>query len=326
MSTQNLMTALHDYDFADLLKRSEPKRCMFDLEGQCNNSPVDGHFIQEGLLKLIQDSKKQVVSFYNVKATDWAELDVEYALNRPTSPDEAAKCQFLCDDHEKFFWLVENPSPNWDDPEHRAILVYRACLINRYIKEWFINFSSNIPFLSEVVVSQQEQLTGAIPLESATRKHLNGVDTGQLRHTVVRVQGRPIIAASGVILHPPLGTFFYDTWDDRVIPTRSSPVVITVLPTREDQVAMFSYTLDGIMNAKHLLDALEYHNGSIGTARFSKKLLEEVEFIHISPEAWASLGRPKQEFITHYWEASFDTSESEINISPSHVNLFATPS
>ena len=47
---------------------------------------------------------------------------------------------------------------------------------------------------------------------------------------------------------------------------------------------MFSYTLDGMMEAKHLLDALEYHNGSVGTARLSKKLLEEIEFIHILSE------------------------------------------
>ena len=261
------MTALRHYGFADLLKRSEPRRCMFDLEGQCNNSPVDGHFIQEGLLKLIQDSKKQVVSFYNHKATDWVELDVEYALNRPISPDEAAKCQFLCGDHEKFFWLVENPDPNWDDPEHRATLVYRACLMNRYIKEWFIEFSSNIPFLSEVVVSQQEQLAGAIPLESATRKYLSGIDASQLRHTVARIRGRPIVAASGLILHPPLGTTIFDSGNHRVISVRSSPIVITLLPLRGEQVAMFSYTLDGAMDANHLLDMLEYHNGSIGTAR-----------------------------------------------------------
>ena len=325
MSTQNLMTALHDCEFADLFKRSEPKRCMFDLEGQCNNSPVDGHFIQRGLLKLIQDSKKQVISFYNLKATNWAELGVEHALNRPISPDEAAKCQFLCEDHEKFFWLVEKPRPNWDDPEHRSRLVYRACLMNRYIKEWLIEFSSNIPFLSEVFVSQQKQLTGAIPLESATRKYLNGIDTGQLRHTVARIRGRPIVAASGLILHPPLGTIIFDSRNRRIIPVRSTPIVITLLPSRGEQVAMFSYTLDGTMDAKDLLDRLEYHKGSIGTARLSKKLLEEMEVIHISPKAWASLGRAKQEFITQYYETSFDTSESEINISPSYVNLFATP-
>ena len=46
MTTQNPITGLHDDDFADVFKRSEPKRCMFDLEGRCPNDPVDGHFIQ----------------------------------------------------------------------------------------------------------------------------------------------------------------------------------------------------------------------------------------------------------------------------------------
>ena len=86
---------------------------------------------------------------------------------------------------------------------------------------------------------------------------------------------------------------------------------------------MFSYTLEGMMDARDLLDGLEYHSGSIGTARLSKKLLEEVETIHISPKAWASLGKPKQEFITWYWNDMFGKSESEFNISPSRVDLFA---
>ena len=103
-------------------------------------------------------------------------------------------------------------------------------------------------------------------------------------------------------------------------------MVITLLPATGEQMAMFSYTLDGTMEAEDLSKGLEYYKGSIGTARLSKKLLDEVECIHISPKAWVSLGRHRQEFITQYWTASFGTSEREINISPSHVNLFATPS
>ena len=91
MTTHNMMTHSRDNDFAYRLKGAEPKRCMFDLDGRCNNDPVDGHFIQEGLLKLIQDSSKRVVSFYNLQAADWRELGVEYALNRPIPPSEAAQ-------------------------------------------------------------------------------------------------------------------------------------------------------------------------------------------------------------------------------------------
>ena len=309
--------------FADSLKSSEPRRCMFDLEGRCNNEPVEGHFIQEGLLKLIQDSTKRVISFYNLQAKDWTELGVQYALNRPISPDESAKCQFLCDDHEKFFWPIENPGPNWDDSEHKARLVYRACLINRYVKEWFITLASSIPLMAEVGVSQKQQLLYATLLESATREYLNGTRCGQLRHAVARVKGKPIIAASGVICHPPLGTFFRDNEDGNTIPVQSSSIAITILPAKGEQVAMFSSTLGGMMEAEDLLHRLEYHNGSIGTARLSKKLLEEMEFIHISPKAWTSLGKSKQEFITQYWQASFGTSESEFDIFPSRVDLFA---
>ena len=323
MATQGLTTDMYDDGFGELLQASEPRRCMFDLEGRCDNAPVDGHFIQEGLLKLIRDSNGHVISFYNYQPQNWTELDVEFALSRPLSPAEAARIKFLCNDHEQFFWPVENPSPDWDNPEHKARLAYRGCLMNHYIKEWFITFASHIPFLSEVFATHQQQLFGALPLEDALREHLNGTDFNRLRHTVARVRGRPIIAASGVILHPPLGTKMYYSWDGRVLPVRSSPIVVTVLPGKGEQVAMFSHTVEGAMDAQDLLDRLEYHNGSIATARLSKKLIEELEVIHMSPRAWASLGKPKQEFITQYWKISSQTSEDEFDIPPFQVDLFA---
>ena len=322
MAARNSTTGMYDDDFEILFEASEPQRCMFDLDGRCDNDPVEGHFIQEGLLKLIQDSQKQVLSFYNYRAKNWRELDFRFALNHPISPSEAAKCRFLCSGHEEFFWPVENPRPDWDDAEHRARLAYRSCLINRYIKEWFITFTSRIQ-LQEVVTSQQQQLLGALPLETAIRNYLTGADTGQLCHNIAYIQCKPTIAASGVILHPPLGSHIYDTRSDRVIPMGASPIAIALLPSIGIQVAMFSYAVDGTMDAIHLLDKLEYHNESIGTARLSKKLIEEVEAIHISPRAWASLGKFRQETITKYWIASLNTSESELDIPPSRLDLFA---
>ena len=319
-----ITTPHYEDDFAGPFYSSEPKRCVFDLEGQCSNDPVKGHFIQAGLLKLIQDSKKQIISFYNFQARNWNELDVEFALDQRTSPAEAANLQFLCTDHERFFWCVENPSPDWNDPEHKARLLYRVCLMNRYVREWFIEFGSNFPFLRQMAVAEEQQLRHVTGLESATRNYLNGTDLNQLRHTVAHIEGRPIIAASGVILHPLPGSAVLVNRDYRVIPMSSSPIAITILPAKREQVAMFSYTLEGSMDARHLLDGLEYHNGTIGTARLSKKLLEEMEVIHISPQAWASLGRPKQENITQYWKASYSTSQNEVDIFPSHVDLFAT--
>ena len=311
-----------EVDFEDLLKRSEPRRCMFDLDGECDNDPVRGHFIQKGLLKLIQDSRKRIIHFTDLRATNWEQLGVEYALSHPLSPDEAATREFLCTEHEKFFWRIENPDPNWDSPEHKALLAYRACLINRYTKEWFIDLSSRIPSMSQVSHTLKDQLLNAKPLETAIREYLTGINQDRLRHAVASIPGRPIIAASGVIYHPLLGSRLRDDWDGSVIPLPSSPIVITVLPARKAQVVMFSYPSDGVLNAEALLDAMGYHSGFISTAKLSKKLVEEIEFIQMSPKAWASLGKVKQEFIKWYVIASFVTSENELDPSPSRVDLF----
>ena len=320
--TTHILTDRNDDDFEDSFKGSEPRRCMFDLEGQCNNDPVEGHFIQKGLLKLIQDSQKRVILFYHLRAKNWEELGVEYPLNHPISPNQAATREFLCDEHEKFFWAMENPAPEWDNSEHKAKLAYRAFLINRYMKEWFIDLTSRPPYLSPVNESLKEQLLHAARLEATIRDYLNGTNRDRLRHTVARIPGRPIIAASGVIFHPLLGSVLHDSRDGSVIPAPSSPIVITVLPTKKAQMAMFSYASDGVLNAKALLDALGYHDGFISTAKLSKKLLEEIELIQMSPRAWASLGKSRQEFIKRYVMYSFGTSETDLDISPSRVDLF----
>ena len=325
MSTHLPITNFTDEYLLELFKISEPKRCMFDLEGQCVNPPVEGHFIQEGLLKLIQDTKQRVISFYNFEAANWKEMHVEYALNRPIAPKAAAKCQFLCAKHEKFFWLLENPGPDWVDPEQKARLVYRTCLINRYFKVWGIEFATRAS-LSDLLAAQRRQLNLAAPLESATRDYLNRTEQGQLRHELVRIKVKPRVAATGVVVHPLAGTYILDLRDNSVIPTGSSPVAITILPRKGEQVALFSYALTGLMHAKQLLAELEVHNGSVGTARLSKKVLEEMEFIHISQQFWTSLGRRKRMLISQYWEKSYGESERTVRVSPSSVDLFATQS
>ena len=296
---------------------------MFDLEGQCNNDPVEGHFIQKGLLKLIQDSTRRVVSFYTFQFTNWEALSLEYALSHLLSPNEAATRKFLCAEHEKFFWSTENPAPDWDNPDHKAKLAYRACLINRYMKEWFIGFGSGDPHLVWVSLTLREQLLHARPLEATIREYLNGAHHGRLRHEVTRIPGQPVIAALGVIFHPLIGSSIADNWSRRVVMSlHSSPIVVTLLPSKGEQLVMFSYASDGVFDAKDLVNALRYQDGSINTAKLSKKLIEEMEFIHMSPGAWASLGRRKREFITKYWYRNFGTSETDLDISPSRVDLF----
>ena len=205
--TREPMTDAAECEFlSDRFRRAEPKRCMYDLDGECNNPPVEGHFMQEGLLKLIQDSERRVISFYNLKAANRREMAVEYALNQPIRPKEAAKRLFLCEEHERFFWPLENPGPNWNDPEHKARLAYRTCLINRYFKEWAIRFAD--PFLPDLLAEQRQQLNLATPLESATRNYLNRTEQDHLRHVLARIRVRPRIAATGVIMEPLAGTHF----------------------------------------------------------------------------------------------------------------------
>ena len=234
----------------------------------------------------------------------------------------AARRQFLCDGHEGFFSDIENPKPNWDDPIHLLKLAYRSCRIEAYIKEWFVGVGSTVPGVAEMAEANRQQLSLALSLSESIRNDLIDEALNETRHSVAYINCRPTVAAAGLIAHPPLDSFYYDTWTNDFIPVPSSPIVITVLPERGRQVALFSYRRDGLFDATDLLEDLEYANETISTGKLSKKIIEEMELIHISPDAWERLGEVKQSTILSYYMNSMFTSENELTISPHLVDLF----
>ena len=311
-------------EFFRLLEEKEPRRCMFDLEGRCEKTPVNGHFIQEGLLKLIRDSNREVKSFYNLNAENLSEMSPFYGLSNSISTKLAARRPFLCKVHEQSFATVENPKPNWDNPLHLSTVSYRACLINSYIKEWFIKVWSELPFMWNQGDAQDQQLKLATPLLESIRNDLIGQKQEEIRHAVAYIECQPTFAATGVIAHPPIGSFFYNEWENRIIPVSSSPIAITVLPQRGGQVALLSYKRDDFLDGQDLLNRLEYSDHSISTGKLSKKIIEEMELIHISPVAWDAFGEIKQTTILNYWIDAMHSSENEVTISPNLVDLLMT--
>ena len=248
--------------------------------------------------------------------TEHCLLTVRFRLNKPPL------CHSCVPTTKSISGLWKTLAQTGTTLSHMAKLVYRAYLLDRYIGEWFVGFWSKFSYFSENIDSRKQQISLTEPLGYAIRKSLEKPDSGQLYHSLAYIHNKPRIAASGIIMHPPMGTHFRDFDYNRYIPVSSSPVVVTVLPAKGRQVVMFSYTLDGMLNARFLLDGLEYHEGTIGTARLSKKLLEEMEVIHISPRAWKSLSSIKQNAVKRYFHDSMGRSETDFNISPARVDLF----
>ena len=309
-------------DLFQLIEEMEPRRCMFDLFGRCDAPSVNGHFIQEGLIKLLRNRDKEVKSFYNFAARNLSEMSVFHTMNEAISTKLAARRPFLCRKHEEFFADIENPRPNWDDPVHLLKIAYRSCLIEVYIKEWFIGVWSKIPVMKAHLEIQKRQLRFASSLAEAIRNDLRESGCNEIKHVIAYIHCRPMIAATGVIGHPNRGAFIFDELNNRIFPLQSSPFTISVLPERGRQIVLFSYKREGLLDARHLLDGLEYSNETISTGKLSKKIIEEMELIHISPDAWERLGEMKQERILAYWIDSRGLSEEEFTIPPNLVDLF----
>ena len=111
-----------------------------------------------------------------------------------------------------------------------------------------------------------------------------------------------------------MGTRFYDTITNAIIPIPSSPIVVNVLPWQGRQVILLTYAKEDALDAQHFLDRIDYVYGRLSTPRLSKILLEEVEVILIAQDTWDSYGPSKQQRIVDhsYWSGyypvhAFDT-------------------
>ena len=236
-------------DFFRLLEEEEPRQCMFDLDGRCDATPVNGHFIQEGLLKLIRDSDGKVISFYNMMPNSISDMSVFHALNQAIKTKYAARRPFLCDDHEGFFSDIENPRPDWNNPEHLLKVSYRTCLINLYTKQWLMDICSQFPFMGSAVKLDKEQLEIANPLTQSIRNDLDGSERNEVKHTTAYIDSRPVIAATGIVVYPPKGSYVYNSLLNTKVPMTYSPLAINVLPDRGQQVALFSYRRKDFLDA-----------------------------------------------------------------------------
>lgn len=304
----------------DIFEPSRPKYCFASLEGRCDRELIQAHLIQKALLKNISDKYGKVIQFYHGRKLE--KLGSEFGpYISPISVDSSTTWKFTCAHHDKIFSEVEEQNPDWENPRHKTLLAYRALLVNDYVKKWLCK-ATNEYGLYEASETQQEQQRGAEPLLNAIREALISDSYEDIAHVVVPIDARPSIAAAGVILHPNAGTRYFIHPGIRLIPVKSSPIAITVLPDSSRQVLLLSYEKEDLLNARYLLDSLEYGNDSVGTAHLSKKILEEMEFIAVSPEAWASFGELKQNDIRYHFLHSMGTTGEEYDISPIYVDLF----
>ena len=312
----------------DVIEKAEPKRCFAGLSEDCNGAPVRAHFIQRSLLKTISNASGFVHPLYNLSVKNWghANPDMRERLwfHSEIHTKAAASRRFVCRMHESMFQEMERPKPDWENPRHQTLLAFRSLLINSYIKLWLADACAQMG-MEQLSETHLEQLGYTVALEDSLRRSLVSANHADIRHSVVYMDVHPTLAATGVIVYPPLGTVLSDTITKVTTPIASYPLVVNVLPDEHRQVLLLSHTGEGSPSVRYLLSKLQHNGTSISTDQLSKILLEELEFIHISPSAWNSFGKARQDAIVQHFVLSMGATEREFDTPSNLLNLFSEP-
>lgn len=312
----------------DVIEKAEPKRCFAGLSEDCKDTPVRAHFIQRALLRTISNASGFVHPLYNLSVKNWGHADPDLHerlwFHSEIHTKAAASRRFVCRMHESMFQEMERPKPDWENPRHQTLLAFRSLLINSYVKEWLADACA---LMGEEQLSEKhlEQLGYSVALEASLRRALVSANYASIRHLVVYLDVNPTLAATGVIVYPPLGTVLSDTITKVTKPISSYPLVVNVLPDEHRQVLLLSHTGEGLPSVRYLLSKLQHTGTSISTGQLSKILLEEFEFIHVSPSAWNSFGKAKQDAIVQHYVLSMGSTEREFDTPSNLLDLFSEP-
>ena len=302
--------------------RTKPHRCMFNLGGICTQTPQNGHFIQAGLLRKIARGGK-LVQFYPVPTGNFEDFISSPLPPWAVAPKEAANWTFLCQIHEGFFWEMENPRPDWFNRMHIAKLAYRSMLANNYLKEWMslVCEELNIPGGVDV---HEEQLRLAIPLETAIKRALSEDGYEGLRHKIVPINSRPVIATTGVIIDKNYASSIFGPYGETLVSFSSTPIVLTILPDDRQQMLLLTYTEEDYLNVQAFLTKIGLVDNSVNTAELSKKVLEEMEYIEIAQRQWESFDSQKQDDILTHFVRSTLTAPIDFDTPASRLDLFSS--
>ncbi len=300
--------------------RTKPRRCMDNLDGDCTQPPLNGHFIQVGLLKKIARGGK-LLQFYHVPTGNGEDFISNPIPPWTVEPKKAASWTFLCGRHEKFFWEAENPRPDWSNIRHQTKLAYRAMLANAYLKEWMSVVCQEMNLPDEVKI-HREHRKATIPLEMAIMRALSEGSYDGLRHDIVPIPGRPVVATTGVIIDKIYTSGIYGPHGETLVSSIPTPIVLTIMPDDKQHLLLITYKKDDLLNVQMFMRRIGLVGNSVNTAELSKKILEEMEYIEISQRQWESFNVQKRDDISNHYVDSMQTTPFDFDTPAHRLDLF----
>ena len=311
--------------FIKILRYADLDRCLVDLDGPCDEKPVQAHFIPKSSLEhLAGGPGKKIRALYSLH---WkARVDTrpfpDQLLDWEVFPKSAASLPFICRKHEQLFWKIEQNQSNFENPRDMALLAYRTLLAELYIQER----SRQAGILDEqrtIVVNREKFLRFFMPLKHIVRQTLIENEYRKIRNCAIVFDTKGKVASAGVVPSFPIGSAWGIPFLSSKVPISSSPMVVNILPRRDCQVFLLTYAEKDLFDGQHFLDRIHYSNDSFDVACLSKILLEELDVILISKDVWASYGSYKQKFIADHSYYSRFYPEIAYNVRAERLDLFA---
>lgn len=301
-----------------LRARNAEARCLIGPRSECNGEIVEAHPVQRAKLILIADKRKklQILSTDTLKEFDMArakenergKIFCQYrSISNPIITEKLA-----CKHHDNStFSQIEKGNIDSSNEEHCLLLAYRTvlfdyfkkCVMLSFCRELSWEFQTNRLALRISTSAEQKRLAEKFKSQIEKALHLvrHGKESG-IDHRTITVPGIPKIAATVVIYRE--GDSINTPREVREIKREKlmrfpseMPMILTVYPEPNGNVATLSFPKGWDSLVRIFIPAFWENDNIRMSALLSKTILDETPSIMISPVAWRSFRKEKQDRI-----------------------------
>lgn len=295
------------HDAQEFVRRSEYRRCLF--AENCTEEVIEAHSVSRAVLKDIQDNGHIIQPEAGTERDEVGRDHFKLVFNKE-GINRASIGNFACQIHDNAFRAIDTIPMNFDDPNVRDLLLYRAALREAWVLLRLRPATSRIdnayPSLYRPSDHPNTRLRSLLYLIDRMRPSLTATNhtktTSPVVHIVRRVKSEhPILAtsyASGGF------TLAHDNTGNEIHPSviRANMGIepndcwgFTVIPQKNEHMVLASW-LRGSHAANYFMHLKEV-NGKELEAAVSAELIYFCENWFLNPRVWDSYNREKQDAI-----------------------------
>ena len=305
-------------------KRTALKECQ--IPGNCEGKIVEAHDIQDAVMRRLTKGS-DVMTFVHRPLND---SNMKAPSKAPIN--HAMTGFFSCKKHEQLFFEIEQSDPDFNNGRHLLLFAYKAIikqmwdtksLRNAFEMQAEADPKSDFP---DYMVWRHMQMEAGIKyckdiaeemLGIAERPPIYDRETETIEHFIIKVPTeRPAVAAScwtnGLRFkrHPP------DRFD-RIFIEKIGQWGCTVYPTEKEHIVIYHYPSADERIVRRCTWLLRQASDAVTLQRrVSRDLLEHMEGIVLSPEAWTSFADDKKAAITDYFRSTLPDMDITVPDAP----------